>query len=152
MLQTEDGRAIDVDKVEKREGQFKVYNFQVEGFHTYFVSDLSILVHNAEYPSSFGGFGNEEVFLRKVSTSRDPLEIAAEVGIDGKILTLKSISIFPKDVRRFELSPREITNLKNQLAQEAKGAGFERLKITGKRVSGANLGKNVDIDIDLTKL
>ncbi|MEH2368115.1 polymorphic toxin-type HINT domain-containing protein [Nostoc sp.] len=47
LLQTEDGRIIDVDKIEKREGQFQVYNFRVEGFHTYFVSDLDILVHNA---------------------------------------------------------------------------------------------------------
>lgn len=46
-LQTEDGRIIDVDKIEKREGQFQVYNFRVEGFHTYFISDLDILVHNA---------------------------------------------------------------------------------------------------------
>jgi RHS repeat-associated protein len=48
LLQTEDGRIIDVDKVEKREGQFTVYNFKVEGFHTYFVSELGILVHNAD--------------------------------------------------------------------------------------------------------
>jgi hypothetical protein len=47
LLQTEDGRIIDVDRIEKREGDFTVYNFKVEGFHTYFVSDLSILVHNA---------------------------------------------------------------------------------------------------------
>ncbi|MEI6331352.1 MAG: polymorphic toxin-type HINT domain-containing protein [Pseudanabaena sp. ELA645] len=47
LLQTEDGRIIDVDSVDKREGDFTVYNFKVEGFHTYFVSDLGILVHNA---------------------------------------------------------------------------------------------------------
>ena len=46
LLQTEDGRVIDVDGVEKREGQFQVYNFNVEGFHTYYVSDLGVLVHN----------------------------------------------------------------------------------------------------------
>ena len=49
LLQTEDGRVIDVDGVEKREGKFEVYNFKVEDFHTYFVSDLGILVHNADY-------------------------------------------------------------------------------------------------------
>jgi RHS repeat-associated protein len=49
LLQTEDGSFVDVDRVEKREGQFEVYNFNVEGFHTYFVSDLGILVHNANY-------------------------------------------------------------------------------------------------------
>ncbi len=45
-LQTEDGRVVDVDKVENREGDFKVYNFSVEGIPTYFVSELKILVHN----------------------------------------------------------------------------------------------------------
>jgi len=49
LLQTEDGRVIDVDGVERREGHFQVYNFNVEEFHTYFVSDLGILVHNADY-------------------------------------------------------------------------------------------------------
>jgi len=48
VLQTEDGRIIDVDKVEKREGSFTVYNFKVEGWHTYYVSDLGVLVHNAD--------------------------------------------------------------------------------------------------------
>jgi RHS repeat-associated protein len=52
LVQTEDGRIIDVDKVEKREGDFTVYNFKVEGFHTYFVSDLGVLVHNADYLSN----------------------------------------------------------------------------------------------------
>jgi hypothetical protein len=47
LVQTSDGRIIDVDGVETREGDFTVYNFKVEGFHSYFVSDLGILVHNA---------------------------------------------------------------------------------------------------------
>ena len=46
LLQTNDGRIIDVDGVERREGSFKVYNFEVEGFHTYFVSQHHLLVHN----------------------------------------------------------------------------------------------------------
>jgi Pretoxin HINT domain len=56
LVQTEDGRVIDVDRVEKREGDFTVYNFKVEGFHTYFVSDLGVLVHNAgcgEFPNLY---------------------------------------------------------------------------------------------------
>ncbi|AVH68152.1 polymorphic toxin-type HINT domain-containing protein [Nostoc sp. 'Peltigera membranacea cyanobiont' N6] len=52
LLQTEDGRVIDVDRVEKREGEFKVYNFKVENWHTYFVSDLGVLVHNANCGST----------------------------------------------------------------------------------------------------
>ena len=45
-LQTENGQIVDIDKLEKREGDFKVYNFHVEGIPTYFVSELGILVHN----------------------------------------------------------------------------------------------------------
>jgi hypothetical protein len=45
-LQTDEEAIVDVDKIEHREGTFKVYNFEVEGFHTYFVSGLGILVHN----------------------------------------------------------------------------------------------------------
>jgi hypothetical protein len=46
LLQTGDGRIVDVDRVEKRFGKFEVYNFNVEGIPTYFVSDLGVLVHN----------------------------------------------------------------------------------------------------------
>ncbi|MEG3960460.1 polymorphic toxin type 28 domain-containing protein, partial [Microcoleus sp. herbarium2] len=48
LLQTGDGKVVDVDRVEKREGPFEVYNFNVEGIPTYFVSDLGILVHNTD--------------------------------------------------------------------------------------------------------
>jgi hypothetical protein len=50
LLQTEDGRIVDVDRLEKREGSFEVYNFRVEGIPTYFVSDVGILVHNENCP------------------------------------------------------------------------------------------------------
>jgi intein/homing endonuclease len=51
LLQTADGRIVDVDRVEKRFGKFEVYNFNVEGIPTYFVSDLGILVHNVCDPN-----------------------------------------------------------------------------------------------------
>jgi hypothetical protein len=38
--------AIKGIKYEKLETPIKVYNFEVEDFHTYFVSDLEVLVHN----------------------------------------------------------------------------------------------------------
>ncbi|MGC1249049.1 MAG: hypothetical protein WA865_22765, partial [Spirulinaceae cyanobacterium] len=41
--------------IEKREGDFEVYNFDVEGFSTYFVSDLGVLVHNACSPNNLRG-------------------------------------------------------------------------------------------------
>ncbi|TAE40439.1 MAG: DUF4114 domain-containing protein [Oscillatoriales cyanobacterium] len=50
LLQTDKETFVDVDKIDRREGDFKVYNFEVEGFPTYFVSELGILVHNTCEP------------------------------------------------------------------------------------------------------
>jgi RHS repeat-associated protein len=49
LVQTNHETFLDIDKIERREGDFTVYNFQVEEFHSYFVSDLGILVHNNNY-------------------------------------------------------------------------------------------------------
>jgi hypothetical protein len=46
LLQTKYESWLDVDRVEKHSDTATVYNFEVEGFHTYFVSDLGLLVHN----------------------------------------------------------------------------------------------------------
>jgi Pretoxin HINT domain len=45
-LQTKYESWLDVDLVVKRSDTATVYNFEVQGFHTYFVSDLGLLVHN----------------------------------------------------------------------------------------------------------
>lgn len=46
-LQTKYESWLDIDKVELHGGLATVYNFEVQGFHTYFVSDLGLLVHNS---------------------------------------------------------------------------------------------------------
>jgi RHS repeat-associated protein len=45
-LETKTASWLGVDKVEKHTEVATVYNFEVQGFHTYFVSDLGLLVHN----------------------------------------------------------------------------------------------------------
>jgi hypothetical protein len=45
-LQTSTETWLDIDKVDRHIEATKVYNFEVEGFHTYFVSELGFLVHN----------------------------------------------------------------------------------------------------------
>jgi RHS repeat-associated protein len=42
-LQTKTESWLDIDNVAKNDGLTQVYNFEVEGFHTYFVSDLGFL-------------------------------------------------------------------------------------------------------------
>ena len=52
------GNILFVEKfdVELTEKLTKVYNFQVEDFHTYHVGSLGVLVHNADYPKSPGDY------------------------------------------------------------------------------------------------
>ena len=49
MLVLVNGEYVVVEKVQHEllENPVKVYNFEVEGFHTYYVTDSAILVHNA---------------------------------------------------------------------------------------------------------
>jgi Bacterial EndoU nuclease/Pretoxin HINT domain len=46
-LETKGESWLGVDRVEQHTEVATVYNFEVAGFHTYFVSDLGLLVHNS---------------------------------------------------------------------------------------------------------
>jgi RHS repeat-associated protein len=46
-LQTKTESWLDIDRIDVHTGITQVYNFEVAGFHTYFVSELGLLVHNA---------------------------------------------------------------------------------------------------------
>ncbi|KQO15415.1 hypothetical protein ASF12_28535 [Paenibacillus sp. Leaf72] len=54
LLVSSDGTKLAIDKIEKESREATVYNFEVEDFHSYFVSNLGIWVHNCEIP----GMGN----------------------------------------------------------------------------------------------
>lgn len=45
-LLTKDGVIVHIDYVDRRQGLFSVYNFEVSTAHTYYVSRLGLLVHN----------------------------------------------------------------------------------------------------------
>ena len=50
-----DGKILEVEQIYKEQlgknEEVKVYNFQVEDWHTYHVGEMEVLVHNAEYES-----------------------------------------------------------------------------------------------------
>jgi Pretoxin HINT domain len=46
-LETKGESWLGVERVDRHTSVATVYNFEVQGFHTYFVSDLGLLVHNA---------------------------------------------------------------------------------------------------------
>jgi hypothetical protein len=64
-LRLYNGNVIDVDKtiVEKLDETIKVYNFEVEDWHTYYVSSLQLLVHNTCKTDVFRGGNSFKVRL-----------------------------------------------------------------------------------------
>ncbi len=53
MLTLYDGNTKVISKIELVVGNFKVYNFTVDQYHTYYVSQQNVLVHNGN-PCEFG--------------------------------------------------------------------------------------------------
>ena len=53
-----DGKILEVEQIYKEQlgknEEVKVYNFQVEDWHTYHVGEMEVLVNNAEYETSYG--------------------------------------------------------------------------------------------------
>ena len=70
------------------ESPIKVYNFEVEDFHTYFVGESSVLVHNQCTPLE-----NED--NGRVFTSKDPLvgdvATAIDKAVPGKVVDVNQI-------------------------------------------------------------
>jgi intein/homing endonuclease len=97
LLWTEDGDFVAVDGIEKREGTFEVYNFEVDDFHTYFVSQDGVLVHNvtcsisgAEYePNKLGRpFTDDEALVRGSEVfNRSPVAASGNNKIRGALGT-----------------------------------------------------------------
>ncbi len=102
-------------------------------------------------------FKNGEMFESKIIT-KDGIEIGglADVGINGKTLTLKDVSVYSNkgDIPN-AVGARDIFTWQNEIAQQAKDQGFDTLIIKGIRATNstsANPGKVVEYTIDLTKL
>jgi hypothetical protein len=98
LVQTEDGRILDVDKIDTREGYFTVYNFSVDVFHSYFVSELGIIVHNTncqaidpkdllqtQTPVEMTGSKIKRL-SKKMKDGFDPAYPIEVVDVDGKLL------------------------------------------------------------------
>lgn len=127
-----------------------VYNLEVQGEHVYLVGSLGTLVHN-DYPLFENGKYFERVFdVEDVGKVR----VLADTVIDGKKLHLKDFIVYPDGADELELGTKRIVKYRNKIIDEARSAGFEELRITAERLTGAREGKKgklVDLIIDLLK-
>lgn len=119
-------------KVEFTEKAVKVYNFQVEDFHTYHVGMQGVLVHN-ECDYNDGRYSGDLVKVSKPDPAADAL--ADRIGGNSRMKFLND-----PDGREFDvISDKFIGQAKPNLSQYGKSwrkqtkATFEAAKQTGKR-------------------
>ena len=72
IIRTSDGRNLSIDRIEieELEEPVMVYNFEVEDFHTYYVSELGVLVHNMCGKTTVGEGSSKSVKLRDTRNIR----------------------------------------------------------------------------------
>jgi Pretoxin HINT domain len=85
LLETKGESWLGVEKVDRHTEVATVYNFEVQGFHTYFVSDLGLLVHNScpiilAQNRAQGELGEAEVLARLLN-SRNVRVVGTQVRV-----------------------------------------------------------------------
>lgn len=73
------------------------------------------------------------------------------VNINGTTLHLDRISIMPQFAERLNVGSPAVQQGLRALVREARAQGFETLRLTGTRISGANPGRLQDVLINLKK-
>ena len=177
LLQTEDGRIIDVDKIEKREGKFPVYNFKVEGIPTYFVSELGILVHNANYDlpelelgefkgTFFATVPNDPSAVINIVTPEPGVVVVPTIyrgnlppGSGGQFLgeALKGLNISPSKQLKFQgIANEEVAGVFNAGGDPANSSlgkagrkALEYLGLTPKNFRFEKVGDDLNLIIDV---
>jgi hypothetical protein len=94
-------------------------------------------------------FKNGELFEAVFESSQGKVGLLAETVVHGKTLHLKDIVIEPITTGKLNIGTKEVLAARQQLIEQARACGFEKLIITGKRLTGANVGKQVELIIDL---
>ncbi|WP_017327148.1 polymorphic toxin-type HINT domain-containing protein [Synechococcus sp. PCC 7336] len=74
ILQTRAGEPVSIDAVRKHDEPTNIYNVEITGLHTYFVSNLEILSHNMCGGTSLGGkiTGDPDIVASKARIAADP--------------------------------------------------------------------------------
>ena len=121
-----------------------VYNFKVDEWHTYFVGDRGVLVHNAD--RSYSSTAEVENALKDM----EPCERVATVKTEAKAIAeeygfIKNKKISIKNNRDVYENPNTNTNTKGLYSLDTQHGRFEHCNKRGK-----HLGE-VDFDLNETK-
>jgi RHS repeat-associated protein len=91
-------------------------------------------------------FKEGDLVFREYEIQGQAIQVLAEVKITGRKLTLSDIAVYPKSgTLANQLGPTGAMSVFRKLGDEARALGFESLQITGTRLSGAYIGKAIDV-------
>ena len=99
-------------------------------------------------------FKHGKLLQRTIQTRKGPVDVLAEIVVQGDTLVLKDIAIFGRGQAPLKGLTRDMFEAIYELREQARAAGFKTLRITGKRIESStsvNPGHVVDMTIDLTK-
>jgi RHS repeat-associated protein len=121
-LRSRAGSIVRVESLDRREGQFIVYNLEVENLHNYYVSSLGLLVHNQ---CAAGG----RIDPRKVRFAQDSIASTFQDGrsIEELAQGLRNGTINPADIPPIRLVEREgaLFTLDNRRLEAFQRAGVD---------------------------
>lgn len=98
------------------------------------------------------GLRSGDLFEWAVVVEDVRVEVLAEAAIDGELLHLCDVAVFPVGMEKAIVGVRPLlAAARRELFPSIRAAGFSRLRITGVRLTGSGPGRNVDLTIDLER-
>lgn len=96
-------------------------------------------------------FEDGALYERAVETPAGWIDVLAEIVVLGDRLELRDIAVYPRSATPLEVSVSELLQWARLALDEIAAAGFEEVRVTGTRLSGARPGRRVDVVIRLPR-
>lgn len=96
-------------------------------------------------------FVDGELYERSFDTSAGPIDVLAEISVSGRLIELRDIVVYPRQTTPLSVAPGELLTWARLALHELADAGFNELRVTGTRLTGATPGRRLDLTIRLRR-
>ena len=96
-------------------------------------------------------FADGDLYERAFDVPSGRIEVLAEIALHDRQIELRHIAVYPAGAERLSLAPADLLRWAHSLVDEIADAGFDELRVTGTRLSGARRGRRVDLTIRLQR-
>lgn len=96
-------------------------------------------------------FADGELYERSFETPAGTIDVLAEIVVTGRRIELRDIAVYPRGSVRLTVPPGELLAWARLALSELADAGFDELRVTGARLSGAGPGRRLDLTFRLRR-